>query len=110
MKPSGSVRMNQYTALCPQAFEYLTPGRLQSAATGSHAKMQPATQAAKTTRPIRTDGASNKVERREVALSLTEARLFESSTPSLARVPRSLEPSVRREGRSNDAEFRGYST
>jgi hypothetical protein len=29
MKPSGSVRMNQYTGLCPQAFEYLSPERLQ---------------------------------------------------------------------------------
>jgi hypothetical protein len=56
MKPRGSVRMNQYAALCPHAFEYLTPGRLQSAATGSHAKMQPAAQATKTKRAIRTEG------------------------------------------------------
>jgi hypothetical protein len=53
MKPSGSVRMNQYTALCPQAFEYLIPGKLQSAATGSNANMNPKTHAAKTNRAIR---------------------------------------------------------
>jgi hypothetical protein len=57
MKPSGMVRMNQYTALWPQAFEYLTPGRLQSAATGSHAKMQPAINATKMNGAIRTERA-----------------------------------------------------
>jgi len=53
MKPSGSVRMNQYAALCPQAFECLIPGKLQRAATGSHANMKPKTHAAKTNRAIR---------------------------------------------------------
>ena len=53
MKPSGSVRMNQYAALCPQAFEYLIPGKLQRAATGSHANMKPKTHAATTNRAIR---------------------------------------------------------
>jgi hypothetical protein len=53
MRPSGTVRMNQYTALCPQAFEYLIPGKLQSAATGSHANMKPKTHTAKTNRAIR---------------------------------------------------------
>jgi hypothetical protein len=46
--------MNQYAALCPQAIEYLAPGRLHSAATGSHAKMQPAIKATKTQSTIRT--------------------------------------------------------
>ena len=53
MKPSGSVRMNQYPALCPQAFENLNPGRLQKLATGSQANMQPATQPAKVKKAIR---------------------------------------------------------
>jgi len=53
MKPRGIVRMNQYIVLCPQAFEYLTPGRLQRPATGSQANMKPATQAAKAKKAIR---------------------------------------------------------
>ena len=72
MKPSGSVRMNQYTALCPQAFEYLTPGRLQSAATGSQAKMQPATQATKTKRAIRTEGVLLGSPKTRPAMSRTD--------------------------------------
>jgi hypothetical protein len=46
--------MNQYTALCPQAFENLTPGRLQKAPTGMHAKMQPVTNVTRMYRAIRT--------------------------------------------------------
>ena len=42
-KPTGSVKINQTIVLWPQAFEYLTPGRLHKAATGNHAKMKPAT-------------------------------------------------------------------
>jgi len=40
--------MNQYTALCPQAFEYLTPGKLQRAATGSQENIRPETHATRT--------------------------------------------------------------
>ena len=62
-------------ALCPQAFEYRTPGRLQTAATGINAKMQPAMKTTNAWMAIRTA--------RKLAMTVSDARVRQRQTKLL---------------------------